>query len=93
MPIVYVAAFWAATGFTDPRLTIMTVLVAYQNQEVPEGMLDLALAALFVESTILTESITRERYFEYVEYQRSTSMLNPWILRQRRAAAADAATG
>ena len=28
VPIVYVAAFWAATGFTDPRLTIMTVLVA-----------------------------------------------------------------
>lgn len=27
VPIVYVAAFWAATGFSDPRLLIMTVLV------------------------------------------------------------------
>lgn len=27
VPIVYVAVFWAGTGFTDPRLTIMTVLV------------------------------------------------------------------
>ncbi len=240
VPIVYVAAIWAATGFTDARLTIMTVLVAlwgarltvnfarkggyrgiedyrwpilrermsptqfqvfnllfivifqnallllislpalvaFQNQAVPVGMLDLALAALFlalligefvadqqqwdfqkakaaaiaageqpakrfvttglwrvsrhpnfffeqaqwwvfyamgavalgsalhwtlvgpvlltalfIGSTIFTESITRERYPEYVEYQRSTSMLIPWIPRQRRAAAANAATG
>ena len=240
VPIVYVAAFWAATGFSDPRLTIMTVLVAlwgarltfnfarkggyrgvedyrwpilrermspaqfqvfnllfivifqnallllislpalvaFQNQAVPVGMLDLALAALFlalligefvadqqqwefqkskaatiaageepaerfvttglwrfsrhpnfffeqaqwwvfyaigavavgaalhwtlvgpvlltalfIGSTIFTESITRARYPEYVEYQRSTSMLIPWIPRQRRAAAADAAAG
>ncbi len=27
VPVVYVAAFWAASGFTDPRLTIMTILV------------------------------------------------------------------
>lgn len=27
VPIVYVGAFWAATGFTDPRLMIMSVLV------------------------------------------------------------------
>ena len=240
VPIVYVAAFWAATGFTDPRLTIMTVLVAlwgarltfnfarkggyngvedyrwpilrermspaqfqvfnllfivifqnallllislpalvaFQHQAVPVGMLDLALAALFlalligefvadqqqwdfqkrkaaaiaageepaerfvttglwrvsrhpnfffeqaqwwvfyamgavalgsalhwtlvgpvlltalfIGSTVFTESITRGRYPEYVEYQRSTSMLIPWIPRQRRAAAADAAAG
>ncbi|MBX9470445.1 DUF1295 domain-containing protein [Microcella sp.] len=240
VPIVYVAAFWAATGFSEPRLTIMTVLVAlwgarltfnfarkggyrgvedyrwpilrermspaqfqvfnllfivifqnallllislpalvaFQNQAVPVGMLDLALAALFlalligefvadqqqwefqknkaaaiaageepvarfvttglwrfsrhpnfffeqaqwwvfyaigavalgsalhwtlvgpvlltalfIGSTIFTESITRERYPEYVDYQRSTSMLIPWIPRQRRAAAADAAAG
>jgi steroid 5-alpha reductase family enzyme len=26
VPIAYVAAFWAATGFSDPRLLIMTVL-------------------------------------------------------------------
>ena len=240
VPIVYVAAFWAATGFSDPRLTIMTVLVAlwgarltfnfarkggyngvedyrwpilrermspaqfqvfnllfivifqnallllislpalvaFQHQAVPVGMLDLALAALFlalligefvadqqqwdfqkrkaatiaageepaerfvttglwrvsrhpnfffeqaqwwvfyaigavalgsalhwtlvgpvlltalfIGSTVFTESITRGRYPEYVEYQRSTSMLIPWIPRQRRAAAADAAAG
>ena len=240
VPIVYVAAFWAATGFTDPRLTIMTVLVAlwgarltfnfarkggyngvedyrwpilrermspalfqvfnllfivifqnallllislpalvaFQHQAVPVGMLDLALAALFlalligefvadqqqwdfqkrkaaaiaageepaerfvttglwrvsrhpnfffeqaqwwvfyamgavalgsalhwtlvgpvlltalfIGSTVFTESITRGRYPEYVEYQRSTSMLIPWIPRQRRAAAADSAAG
>lgn len=28
VPVAYVAAFWAATGFTDARLTVMTVLVA-----------------------------------------------------------------
>ena len=28
VPIVYVAVFWAASGFSDARLTIMTVLVA-----------------------------------------------------------------
>ncbi len=240
VPVVYVAAFWAASGFTDPRLTIMTVLaalwgarltynfarkggysgvedyrwpilrermspgqfqifnllfivifqnallllislpalVAFQNQSTPIGMLDLVLAAaflvlligefiadqqqwefqrakaaaiaaghepherfvttglwrfsrhpnfffeqaqwwvfygigavalgsalhvtlvgpvlltaLFIGSTIFTESITRGRYPEYAEYQRSTSMLIPWIPRQRRAAAADAITG
>lgn len=27
VPIAYVATFWAATGFTDPRLLVMTVLV------------------------------------------------------------------
>ncbi len=239
VPVVYIAAFWAASGFADPRLAIMTVLaalwgarltynfarkggyngvedyrwpilrdrmtpgqfqvfnllfivifqnallllislpalVAFQNQTTPVGVLDLALAAvflafligefvadqqqwdfqrakaatiaaggqpderfvttglwrftrhpnfffeqaqwwvfyglgaaalgsalhwtlvgpvlltaLFVGSTIFTESITRSRYPEYVEYQRSTSMLIPWIPRQRRAAAADATT-
>ena len=238
VPVVYVGAFWAASGFTDTRLTIMTVLaalwgarltfnfarkggysgvedyrwpilrdrmspgqfqvfnvlfivifqnallllislpalVAFQNQATPIGMLDLLLAAiflalligefiadqqqwdfqrakaataasgnepderfvtsglwrfsrhpnfffeqaqwwvfyglgvaalgtalhwtlvgpvlltaLFIGSTIFTESITRERYPEYAEYQRRTSMLIPWIPRQRRAAAADAA--
>ncbi len=240
VPVVYVGAFWAASGFADPRLTIMTVLaalwgarltynfarkggyngvedyrwpilrermspgqfqvfnllfivifqnallllislpalLAFQNQATPIGMLDLVLAAvflalligefiadqqqwdfqrakaamvaagqqpeerfvttglwrfsrhpnfffeqaqwwvfyglgvtalgsalhwtlvgpvlltaLFIGSTIFTESITRGRYPEYAEYQRRTSMLIPWIPRQRRAAAADAATG
>lgn len=240
VPVVYVAAFWAASGFTDPRLTIMTILVAlwgarltfnfarkggyrgvedyrwpilrgrmtaaqfqafnllfivifqnallllialpallaYQNQATPVGALDLTLAglflvfligefvadqqqwvfqsakadllaaggqpeqrfvttglwrysrhpnfffeqaqwwvffgigaaalgsamhwtlvgpvlltALFIGSTIFTESITLSRYPEYADYQRRTSMLIPWIPRQSRAAAAEATTG
>jgi len=240
VPVVYVAAFWAASGFTDPRLTIMTILVAlwgarltfnfarkggyrgvedyrwpilrermtaaqfqvfnllfivifqnallllislpallaYQNQATPLGALDLTLAglflaflvgefvadqqqwvfqsakaeliaaggqpeqrfvtsglwrysrhpnfffeqaqwwvffglgatafgsalhwtlvgpvlltALFIGSTIFTESITLSRYPEYADYQRRTSMLIPWIPRQSRAAAAEATTG
>lgn len=237
VPIVYVAAFWAATGFGDPRLLIMTVLVllwgarltfnfarkggysgvedyrwpilrarmspaqfqvfnlffivlfqnallllialpalvAFQNQATPVGPLDLALAAvflaflvgefvadqqqwdfhrakaatiaaggtpekrflttglwkfsrhpnfffeqaqwwvlyamgaaalgsalhwtivgpvlltaLFIGSTVFTESITLSKYPEYADYQRRTSMLFPWIPREPRAAAADA---
>ncbi len=237
VPIVYVAVFWAATGFTDPRLTIMTVLVAlwgarltvnfarkggyrgvedyrwpilrarmspvqfqafnlffivifqnallllialpalvaFENQAVPVGALDLALAglflalligelvadqqqwvfhqgkkaaidagrepdqrfvttglwrysrhpnfffeqaqwwvfyalgaaalgsvlhwtlvgpvlltALFIGSTRFTEEITASKYPEYADYQRRTSMLIPWIPRERRAAAVDA---
>lgn len=237
VPIVYVAVFWAATGFTDPRLTIMTVLVAlwgarltvnfarkggyrgvedyrwpilrarmspvqfqvfnlffivifqnallllialpalvaFENQAVPVGALDLALAglflalligelvadqqqwvfhqgkkaaidagrepdqrfvttglwrysrhpnfffeqaqwwvfyalgaaalgsvlhwtlvgpvlltALFIGSTRFTEEITASKYPEYADYQRRTSMLIPWIPRERRAADVDA---
>ncbi|WP_439563887.1 DUF1295 domain-containing protein [Microcella sp.] len=237
VPIVYVAVFWAATGFTDARLTIMTVLVAlwgarltfnfarkggysgvedyrwpilrarmsagqfqvfnllfivifqnallllialpalvaFENQTVPVGALDLGLAALFlvlligefvadqqqwtfhqakkaaidagrepeqrfvatglwrfsrhpnfffeqaqwwvfyamgaaalgsavhwtivgpllltalfIGSTVFTESITASKYPEYAEYQRRTSMLIPWIPREPRGAAADA---
>ncbi|UYN84378.1 MAG: DUF1295 domain-containing protein [Microcella sp.] len=240
VPVVYVAAFWAASGFTDPRLTIMTVLVAlwgarltfnfarkggyrgvedyrwpilrermtpaqfqafnllfivifqngllllislpallaYQHQATPVGAIELVLAglflafligefvadqqqwvfqsakadliaaggqpeqrfvtsglwrysrhpnfffeqaqwwvffglgaaalgsalhwtlvgpvlltALFIGSTIFTESITLSRYPEYADYQRRTSMLIPWIPRQSRAAAAEATTG
>ncbi len=237
VPVVYVAVFWAGTGFTDLRLTIMTVLVtlwgarltfnfarkggysgvedyrwpilrermtagqfqvfnllfivifqnallllialpalvAYENQVVPVGPIDLALAALFlalligefvadqqqwafhqgkkatiaaghqpaqqfvttglwrfsrhpnfffeqaqwwvlygmgaaalgaalhwtligpilltalfIGSTRFTEEITLGKYPEYAEYQSRTSMLVPWIPRERRAAAADA---
>lgn len=238
VPIVYVAAFWAATGFSDPRLLIMTVLVllwgarltfnfarkggysgaedyrwpilrermtpgqfqvfnlffivifqnallllislpalvAYENRATPVGPVDLVLAAvflalligefvadqqqwefqrakaatiaaggepearfvttglwrlsrhpnfffeqaqwwvlyamgavalgtalhwtlvgpvlltaLFIGSTRFTEAITASKYPEYAEYQRRTSMLIPWIPREPRAAAADAA--
>lgn len=48
------------------------------------------LTALFIGSTIFTESITLGRYPEYSAYQRSTSMLIPWIPRDRRGAAAEA---
>lgn len=50
------------------------------------------LTALFIGSTIFTESITRSRYAEYADYQRTTSMLIPWIPRDRRGAAATAPT-
>lgn len=240
VPIVYVAAFWAATGFTDPRLALMTLLVAawgarltfnfarkggyrgvedyrwpilrermtpaqfhvfnvvfivlfqntllllislpalvaYQNTATPIGAVDLVLAvlflvflvgefvadeqqwrfqsakardvsaghapvqrflttglwqysrhpnfffeqaqwwvfyamgaaalgslvhwtlvgpvlltALFIGSTVFTESITRSRYPEYVDYQRRTSMLIPWIPRAERVATREPATG
>lgn len=36
------------------------------------------LTALFVGSTIFTESITRAKYPEYAEFQRSTSAIVPW---------------
>lgn len=41
------------------------------------------LTLLFVGSTIFTESITRSRYPEYSEYQRSTSPIIPWFPRRR----------
>jgi steroid 5-alpha reductase family enzyme len=211
VPVVYVAVFWAATGFTDARLTIMTVLVAlwgarltfnfarkggysgvedyrwpilrarmsaaqfqvfnllfivlFQNallllialpalvafeadqqqwafHQVKKAAIDagrepeqrfvttglwrfsrhpnfffeqaqwwvfyamgaaalgsalhwtlvgpILLTALFIGSTRFTEEITASKYPEYAEYQRRTSMLIPWIPRERRAAAADA---
>ncbi len=50
------------------------------------------LTALFIGSTFFTESITLSRYPEYADYQRRTSMLIPWIPRERRAAAAQGQT-
>ena len=48
----------------------------------------LLLTLLFVGSTIFTESITRSRYPEYAEYQRTTSPIVPWFPRHagRKAA-------
>jgi steroid 5-alpha reductase family enzyme len=48
----------------------------------------LLLSLLFVGSTIFTESITRSKYPEYAEYQRSTSPIIPWPPRpvKRRSA-------
>lgn len=46
------------------------------------------LTALFIGSTIFTESLSQAKYPEYAEYQRSTSMLIPWIPRQSRGVAA-----
>ena len=46
------------------------------------------LTALFVGSTVFTESISAAKYPEYAQYQRRTSMLVPWIPRDRRGAPA-----
>ncbi|MFQ6148729.1 DUF1295 domain-containing protein [Streptomyces seoulensis] len=40
------------------------------------------LTALFVGSTVFTEGITLDRYPEYADYQRRTSMVVPWIPRR-----------
>jgi steroid 5-alpha reductase family enzyme len=44
----------------------------------------LLLTALFIGSTRFTEDISRSRYPEYAEYQRTTSMLVPWPRRRRQ---------
>lgn len=45
------------------------------------------LTVLFVGSTIFTEQITKSKYPEYADYQRSTSAVIPWIPRHARAEA------
>jgi len=45
------------------------------------------LTALFAGSTAFTEWITRGRYPEYAEYQRSTSAIVPWFPRRSRVTA------
>ena len=45
------------------------------------------LTLLFVGSTAFTESITKSKYPEYADYQRTTSILVPWIPSQRPAPA------
>jgi steroid 5-alpha reductase family enzyme len=40
------------------------------------------LTVLFIGSTIFTESITSAKYPAYAEYQRTTSMLIPWMPRR-----------
>jgi steroid 5-alpha reductase family enzyme len=47
------------------------------------------LTLLFVGSTRFTESITRGRYPEYSEYQRTTSAIIPWPPRRARPETAD----
>ncbi|UAJ78112.1 DUF1295 domain-containing protein [Leifsonia sp. ZF2019] len=42
----------------------------------------LLLTGLFIGSTVFTESISRSRYPEYVEYQRRTSPIVPWFPRR-----------
>jgi steroid 5-alpha reductase family enzyme len=44
----------------------------------------LLLTALFIGSTIFTESITRSRYPEYADYQATTSAIVPWVPRRPR---------
>ena len=43
------------------------------------------LTALFIGSTIFTESITKSKYPEYVDYQATTSAIIPWFPRQKKA--------
>jgi steroid 5-alpha reductase family enzyme len=43
------------------------------------------LTMLFIGSTNFTEAITRSRYPEYAQYQKTTSALVPWWPRTRRA--------
>ncbi|MGP3534738.1 DUF1295 domain-containing protein [Microbacterium sp. RD1] len=45
------------------------------------------LTALFIGSTIFTESITASKYPAYADYQRTTSMLVPWPRRKAPVAA------
>ena len=40
------------------------------------------LTALFIGSTIFTESITRGKYPEYADYQATTSAIVPWFPRR-----------
>ncbi|NNC10380.1 DUF1295 domain-containing protein [Planctomonas sp. JC2975] len=46
------------------------------------------LTALFIGSTVFTESISRRRYPEYADYQATTSPIVPWPPRRRAAEAA-----
>jgi steroid 5-alpha reductase family enzyme len=46
------------------------------------------LILLFIGSTAFTESITRSKYPEYAEYQRTTSAVIPWFPARRRSAPA-----
>jgi steroid 5-alpha reductase family enzyme len=46
------------------------------------------LTLLFIGSTRFTESITRGKYPEYAEYQRTTSAVVPWFPRRARQEAA-----
>lgn len=51
----------------------------------------LLLTALFIGSTVFTESITASKYPSYADYQRRTSMIVPWPPRASAAPAPDAA--
>lgn len=46
------------------------------------------LTALFVGSTVFTESITRSKYPEYADYQAATSPIIPWLPSRKSAEAA-----
>ncbi len=47
------------------------------------------LTALFIGSTIFTESITSSKYPEYADYRRRTSALVPWFPRSREPRTAE----
>ncbi len=51
------------------------------------------LTALFIGSTIFTESISAAKYPAYAEYRRTTSMIVPWPPRTPRASPGDPQAG
>lgn len=50
----------------------------------------LLLTALFIGSTIFTESLSKARHPEFADYQATTSAIVPWFPRRRTAEAAEA---
>ncbi|KQX08375.1 MULTISPECIES: DUF1295 domain-containing protein [unclassified Leifsonia] len=50
----------------------------------------LLLTALFIGSTVFTESLSKARHPEYADYQASTSAIVPWFPRRRTADVAHA---
>ena len=50
----------------------------------------LLLTALFMGSTVFTESLSKARHPEYADYQASTSAIVPWFPRRRAADPAEA---
>ena len=50
----------------------------------------LLLTALFIGSTVFTESLSKARHPEYADYQASTSAIVPWFPRRRTAEPAEA---
>ena len=92
--VIYQNALLAAITFPEltalesPRAfgaldTVVTVFGTIAAGTVPWTIVGaILLTALFIGSTIFTESITRSKYPEYANYQAKTSMLIPWFQRE-----------